>query len=167
MLLVFLCGGSFLNIVSTGITAAVIHELCHEKTGFLPMRKQKEQIAVTAHLISAFVFATRIVQFLFYLYPKFQDAFLCGCIGQFVSDLVGNPEDRFSCAEAYMIILWNLFNCHLGTKNQTALVVVNWFSCSSLIYEPPRGKTNNVVSEQVRHNPAVQAQMARSLKFWT
>ena len=36
--------------------------------------KTKMQIscAVTAQLISAFVFATRIVQFLFYIYPKFQ-----------------------------------------------------------------------------------------------
>ena len=36
--------------------------------------KTKTQIsfAVTAKLISAFVFAPRIVQFLFYLYPKFQ-----------------------------------------------------------------------------------------------
>ena len=33
-------------------------------------------------------------------------------------------------------------------------------------YEPPRGKTNNVVSEQVRHKRPVQAQKrARSLKF--
>ena len=43
--------------------------------------KTKTQIsfAVTAKLISAFVFATRIVQFLFYLNPKFQDSnyFLC------------------------------------------------------------------------------------------
>ena len=35
--------------------------------------------AITAKLISAFVFATRIVHFLFYLNPKFQDSssFLC------------------------------------------------------------------------------------------
>ena len=43
--------------------------------------KPKAQIsfAVTAKLISAFVFATRIVQFLFYLNPKFQasSSFLC------------------------------------------------------------------------------------------
>ena len=43
--------------------------------------KTKAQIsfAVTAKLISAFVFATRIVQFLFYLNPKFQASsfFLC------------------------------------------------------------------------------------------
>ena len=38
------------------------------------LAKTKAQIsfAVTAKLISAFVFATRIVQFLFYLNPKFQ-----------------------------------------------------------------------------------------------
>ena len=43
--------------------------------------KTKAQIsfAVTAKLISAFVFATQIVQFLFYLNPKFQasSSFLC------------------------------------------------------------------------------------------
>ena len=27
-------------------------------------------------------------------------AFFCGCIGRFASDLVGNPEDRFSCVPA-------------------------------------------------------------------
>ena len=33
-------------------------------------------------------------------------------------------------------------------------------------YEPPHGKTNNVVSEQVDTNRAVQSQkQARSLKF--
>ena len=41
--------------------------------------KSADQIAVTAKLISAFVFATRIVQFLLYLTPKFQasSSFLC------------------------------------------------------------------------------------------
>ena len=33
-------------------------------------------------------------------------------------------------------------------------------------FEPPRGKSNNVVSEQVRHKPACAAQeQATSLKF--
>ena len=46
-----------------------------EKTRFLPMQKQRHiSCAVTAQLISAFVFATRIVQFLFFLNPKFQAA---------------------------------------------------------------------------------------------
>ena len=30
-------------------------------------------------------------------------AILCGCTAWFVSDLVGNPEDRFSQNEAHMI----------------------------------------------------------------
>ena len=57
--------------------------------------KTKAQIscAVTAKLISAFVFATRIVHFLLYLYPKFQDS---SFLLSFVSDLVGNPKDLFS-----------------------------------------------------------------------
>ena len=46
----------------------------HEKTGFSPMRKQKAQIsfAVTAKLISTFVFTTRIVQSLIFQGPNFQ-----------------------------------------------------------------------------------------------
>ena len=45
---------------------------CHEKTGFLHMQKLKVQIsfAVTAKLISAFVFATQIIQLLFFLNLK-------------------------------------------------------------------------------------------------
>ena len=57
------------------------HSLCitnephHEKTGFFANAKTKAQIsfAVTAKLIGPFVFATRIVQLLLYVYPKFQD----------------------------------------------------------------------------------------------
>ena len=46
-----------------------------EKTGFLHMRKQRRSqisFAVTAKLISAFIFATRIVQSLSFLNTKFQ-----------------------------------------------------------------------------------------------
>ena len=42
----------------------------YEKTGFLHMRKQRRRSA--AQVISAFVFAIRIVQFLYYLKAKFQ-----------------------------------------------------------------------------------------------
>ena len=50
------------------------YEPRHEKTVFCIYAKTKTQIsfAVTAKLISAFVFATRIVQSLYYLNPKFQ-----------------------------------------------------------------------------------------------
>ena len=46
----------------------------HEKTVFFANAKTKTQIsfAVTAKLISAFVFAIRIVQSLFFLNPEFQ-----------------------------------------------------------------------------------------------
>ena len=52
----------------------IINEPRHEKTGFLHMRKTKTQIsfAVTAKLISTFVFATQIVQSLYFLNPNFQ-----------------------------------------------------------------------------------------------
>ena len=52
-----------------------IYEPRHEKTGFsFAYAKTKTQIsfAVTAKLISAFVFAIRIVQSLYYPNPKFQ-----------------------------------------------------------------------------------------------
>ena len=65
------------------------------------MRKQRRRSA--AKLISAFVFATRIVQSLFSLNPKFQaSSLLCDCTGWFVSDLVGNLEDRFSSGAAQL-----------------------------------------------------------------
>ena len=53
--------------------------------------KTKAQIsfAVTAKLINVFIFATRIVQLLFFLNPKFpvSNSF-CDCTAGFVSDLV-------------------------------------------------------------------------------
>ena len=67
--------------------------------------KTKTQIsfAVTAKLISAFVFATQIVQFLFYLNPEFQDSssFLCMyspvCVGP-----VRKPHCWFSHEAAHI-----------------------------------------------------------------
>ena len=42
------------------------------------------------------------------LLPKFKAlAVLCSCTARFVSDLVGNPEDRFSNNEAQMILAKN------------------------------------------------------------
>ena len=55
------------------------------------MLKQRCRLASQ---FSAFAFATRIVQLLFFLNPKFPDIF-CACTARFVSDLVGNLEDRF------------------------------------------------------------------------
>ena len=66
--------------------------------------KTKTQIsfAVTAKLISAFVFATGIVQSLYYLNPKFQASshllwlYSLVCVGP-----GRKPEDRFSQNEAH------------------------------------------------------------------
>ena len=71
--------------------------------------KTKTQIsfAVTAELISVFVFTTQIVQSLYFLNLEFQasrsSCVFCGCTARFVSDLVGNPEDRFSHNKAQII----------------------------------------------------------------
>ena len=46
----------------------VIYEPCHEKTCFLYMKTK----TVTPQLISAFVFATEVVQSLYFLNPKCQ-----------------------------------------------------------------------------------------------
>ena len=63
------------NYGNTGLFSLVwilkSNEPRHEKTGFLHMNKTKTQISF-AKLISAFVFATRIVQSLYFLNPKFQ-----------------------------------------------------------------------------------------------
>ena len=61
------------------------------KPAFCIYAKTKAQIsfAVTAKLIRAFVFATRIVQSLYFLNPNFKPlAIFCGCTAWFVSDLV-------------------------------------------------------------------------------
>ena len=58
---------------------------------------------VTAKLISTFVFATQIVQSLYLLNRNFESlAIFCACTAQFVSDLVGNPEDGFSHDAAHI-----------------------------------------------------------------
>ena len=52
-------------------------------------------------LISAFVFASQIVQYDF-LKRNFKHlAIFCGCTAQSVSDLVGNLKDKFSCDTAH------------------------------------------------------------------
>ena len=66
---------------------------------FFAYAKTKTQIsfAVTAKLISAFVFESKIVQSLYLLIRNFKPlAIFCGCTAWFVSDLVENSEVRFS-----------------------------------------------------------------------
>ena len=85
----------------------IVIEPPHGKNQQFAYVKTKAQIsfAVTAKLISAFVFTTRIVQFLFYLNPKFQasSSFLClyrpVCVGP-----VRKPHCWFSQKGAQEII---------------------------------------------------------------
>ena len=68
--------------------------------------KTQSSFAVTSNLISAFVFATRIVPFFFYLLLYIQYfkrlACSCDCTCWFISDLVGNPNFGFSHATAHI-----------------------------------------------------------------
>ena len=68
------------------------------KNGIIAFAKTKAQIsfAVTAKLISAFVFASRIVQLLSFLNPKFQVS------GHLLCQIVGNPEDWFPLVAAQL-----------------------------------------------------------------
>ena len=68
--------------------------------------KTKAQIscAVTAQLISAFVFTTRIAQFLFFLNLKFPLARFCDYTGQFVLDQVRNLNHWLSLAKAHLLV---------------------------------------------------------------
>ena len=89
-----------------------IYEPPHGKTNNLHLAKTKTQISfeVTAKLISAFVFTTWIVQFLFYLNPKFQASccFLClnrpVCVGP-----VWKPHCWFSHEVAHITISLSLY----------------------------------------------------------
>ena len=54
-------------------------------------------------LISPYVFAKRIVHFL--LYSRFYLSSVSHCIDWFMSDLVGNPEDRFSRIAAHLCLV--------------------------------------------------------------
>ena len=67
--------------------------------------KTKAQIScvVIAQLISAFVFATQIVQSLYFLNTNFKSlAIFCVCTARLALDLAGIPEDRFSCEAAHI-----------------------------------------------------------------
>ena len=95
--------------------------------------KTKTQISFVVKLISAFVFATRIVQSPLSLIQNFKPlAIFCDCTARFVSDLVGNPEDRFSCVAAQMYLVLRGVLSYAKTKPQTAklisaFVFATWF----------------------------------------
>ena len=67
----------------------------------LGKNKGADQLCST-QLISNFVFATWILQFLLFFNLKFKAS---SCTGRFVSDLVGNPENQFSPVGAHIVVL--------------------------------------------------------------
>ena len=75
-------------------------------------------------LISAFVFATYIVQSLYFHIRNFKPlAILCGCAAQFMSDLVRNREARLSHNEAHMscVVRKPFFFCICENKDADQL----------------------------------------------
>ena len=117
------------------------------KTGFcLCENKSADRLcsyigcAVTAQQISAFVFLTQIVQSLFLLHPKFKLlALCCDCTDQFLSDLVGKSEDRFShvgadFVQANVIEIEIIWRCYILCNRHHRGYCYK--------YEPRRKKTN-------------------------
>ena len=70
-------------------------------------KNQQHALAKTAQLISAFVFTSWIVQFLFYIYFQIFKllALFHDSTGRFVSDLVKNPNCLFSQVKAQLLYL--------------------------------------------------------------
>ena len=70
--------------------------------------KKKAQISFAVTAISAFVFATRIVYFLFYLNILLKFKLLapfCACTGRLVSDLFGNHIVGFPTRRLKYVLL--------------------------------------------------------------
>ena len=94
--------------------------------------KGADQLRGNAKLISAFVFATRIVQFLFYVNPKFQASrsFLClyrlVCVGP-----VRKPQCWFSHEAAH--IIWHGCNAVCNTDPLIATFFATIFANISII----------------------------------
>ena len=90
--------------------AYLIFELPHEKTNNLHMQKQRHRSASRSPLISAFVFTTRIVQFLYFLNPKFPVSSRLLCLYSPVCVRpVWKPHCWFSHEAAHFLNFWNNF----------------------------------------------------------
>ena len=101
-----------LNLIKIGLLASEIFffEIVdgrrrRELTICIGENKDADQLAVIAKLISTFVFATRIVQFLFYLNPKFQASSSFLCLYRLVCvEPVRKPHCWFSHEVAHMLV---------------------------------------------------------------
>ena len=136
--------------------------------------KTKMQIsfAVTAKLISAFVFYTRIVQFLYFQNPKFPALRHLLCLYSLVCvRSVRKSHCWFSHVKAQICtckcenndadrLVATLLISTFCKKNQQVwspeATHIAKCSISASLYEPPRGKTNNLPRRKQRRRSASQ-----------
>ena len=114
----------------------------HEKTTICRgENKDADQLRGNREADHAFVFATRIVQFLFYLNPKFQASSFFLLLGRPVCvRSVRKPHCWFSHETAHLFYASKKMLDHYNSNAQS--------------FEPPCGKSNNEVFAQVRHKPS-------------
>ena len=103
--------------------------------------KTKTQIscAVTAQLISAFVFATRIVQFIYYLNPKFRVSShllwlyspVCVGPGRKPRRPVFSQRGSYNCL-AFMLTIYACDCSSLDAMGNTFMLTIYAYDCSSL-----------------------------------
>ena len=92
--------------------------------------KTKAQIScttVTAQSISAFVSALFFIYFTFPLLPKSEILSLAECSARVVSDMIGNPEDRFSNDAAQLIRIELCTTFLFGVESFVILCYSNGF----------------------------------------
>ena len=137
----------------------------HEKTTICIYENKDADQAVTAQLISAFVFAIRIILFLFCIYPMFQASSFMLSLYSLVCVRPGrNPNCWFSHAQAHFyFLIVVLLSTLLGV--QLPACVVSFPGCSYHMIRDVR-KPVFRVSTRSDTNQAVQSQkMTRILKF--
>ena len=93
---------------NSNLIVPVSNEPRHEKTGFLHICENKDADQLRGNREADLRLCFRYMNSTIPLLPKseiFQSlAIFCGCRARFLSDLVGNPEDRFSHNEAQIIL---------------------------------------------------------------
>ena len=89
------------------IRGSINNEPPHEKTNNMHMRKRRRRFVVTVKLISTFVFATRLVEFLNFLNPKFPVSSCLLCLHSLVCVRPDwKPHHWFSHEAALVCTVW-------------------------------------------------------------
>ena len=121
---------SFFHLKITIFTAVKYCSILHGHVCVMYLKtKTHVSFAVTAKLISVFVFATWVVQYIYSLNPKFQAYVFatrnfmalftfCDYTARFVSGLVGKPKSH---TEAHMIL------CKLSSRNYHNILHLSYY----------------------------------------